>query len=394
MKTSSGKLRITFISHVYLPHVGGLEKTMYHLSDHIKKDGHEINFIVPRDPADAPLFEIINNIPVHRIEAPRMLANLNKKVTFAEVRSRTKAAIRNFYIMYRLLRAYKPDIVHIHNLHNLMTYTLLLSFVCRFKLVVSIQGFPILELPSLPRYNRWIFAMILKRADYVTACSACMLRDTAAMVPSIKKKSVPIHNGIHLEEFRHTFAFRHTRPYILSIANLHWYKGTDVLLMAFAKIATAYPDIDLMLVGDGSYKDTRLGLTHLLGISSRVIFTGQIASRTKVIEFINGCEFFVLPSRYEPFGIANLEAMAAGKAVITTDAGGCPEVVKHRVNGIVVKAKNDAALAEAMKELITNKELCKTYGKAGKEMVSAFTWDIIYKKYLDVYNKIMPRERS
>lgn len=159
--------------------------------------------------------------------------------------------------------------------------------------------------------------------------------------------------------------------------------------MAFAKISNSFPDIDLILVGDGSYGDMRRGLAHALGIQSRVVFTGQISNRTKVIEYLNGCEFLVLPSRYEPFGIVNLEAMAAGKAVITTDGGGSAEVVKHRVNGIVVKAKNDTALAEAMAELIKNKTLREEYGKAGKEMVSSYTWDMIYKRYLDMYNTVM-----
>lgn len=389
MNQTKNKLRIVYISHIYLPHVGGLEKTLYHLSDHLKKDGHTISFIVPRDPPEAPLFEIINGIPVYRIEAPRMLANLLKKVTFSEVSFRTKTAIKNFRIMFGLIRKLKPQIVHIHNLHTLMTYTLLLSYIFRFKLIVSIQGFPVLELPSLPWYNKWIFKLILLRADHVTACSSCMLRDTAKMVPAIRTYSTPIHNGIDLEEFKYHKQYVHAKPYILSIANLHWYKGTDILIMAFARIASQYPDIDLILVGDGSFKDKRMGLAEVLGIASRVIFTGKISSRTTIIEYINGCEFFVLPSRYEPFGIANLEAMAAGKAVITTDAGGCPEVVQHKTTGIVVKAKNDAALAEAIVELINNKTLREEYGRAGHKLVEEFTWDKIYQRYMRVYQNIM-----
>lgn len=124
----------------------------------------------------------------------------------------------------------------------------------------------------------------------------------------------------------------------------------------------------------------------MLNISEKVIFLREVHDRNIIRKWLYGCALFVLPSRWEPFGIALLEAMACSKAVIATDAGGPPEFITHGINGLLVKPKDVTALAQAMEQLIVDQNLAQRLGKKAQETTAHFTWDTIYKQYAAVYN--------
>lgn len=388
-------MNIVFVSHNYYPCVGGLERAIDHISAHILKSGHRIT-IVSSDAIVTfhegntvrrvlPRKETIKGIPVQRFcFAPRWIS--------ARIPELVKRMTRNIcvlFAMYRFLRKQKVDVVHLHNLYIPTAHVLFLSYLMKFKLVVTLHGYNVVEIPFRPLEEKLVFKHILRRADYVTACSASTLLHAQEAVPEIRDKSSVIYNGVDPSEFLHTRMYDHPRPYILSLANLHFHKGIDILIMAFARIAGKYRDFDLILVGDGEKRDDCEGLVKALGLESRVVFLGQTEDRKKVVELLNGSEFLVLASRYEPFGIVLLEAMAAGKAIVATRSGGIPEIVNDGVTGILVEPKNDQSLADGMVRLIENKELRDTLGHNGRNVARAYQWDTFGDAYCAVYKKVM-----
>jgi starch synthase len=97
----------------------------------------------------------------------------------------------------------------------------------------------------------------------------------------------------------------------------------------------------------------------------------------------------VLPSRYEPFGIVNLEAMAAGKAVIATDVGGVAEVVRAGETGLLVAPQdNPAALAAACMDLLADPARTAALGAAGRREAARYDWPRIAGRYLDLYSAL------
>ena len=140
-------------------------------------------------------------------------------------------------------------------------------------------------------------------------------------------------------------------------------------------------------MGDGPERNNLEKLSQDLKIRKHVKFLGSV-SHAKAIRLFVGCSFFVLPSRIEPFGIVNLEAMASGKAVIGSCVGGVPEVVQDNVTGFIVLPENAAALSEAISTLTSDSKLREKFGEAGRVRAKNFNWETISEQYEDVYKKV------
>jgi glycosyltransferase involved in cell wall biosynthesis len=139
----------------------------------------------------------------------------------------------------------------------------------------------------------------------------------------------------------------------LSIGNLIAVKDHASLLRAFK---TAFPEnggVELRIAGDGPLRDELQVLAKELDIESRVQFLGTL-SREDVIEELDRCDAFVLPSTYETFGVVVIEALARGKPVVATICGG-PEAFVTKEDGILVPASNVSELASAMIRLKANR---------------------------------------
>ncbi|QJA06709.1 glycosyltransferase family 4 protein [Thermosulfurimonas marina] len=158
-------------------------------------------------------------------------------------------------------------------------------------------------------------------------------------------------------------------PYLLTVARLSRsasYKGVDLVLEALARLKEEFPTLQYLVVGGGDLLPEYLARSAKLGLSSGVHFFGE---RRKTAPFYRVSDIFVLPSGGEGFGIAFLEAMAFKKPVIGAEAGGIPEVVQHQVNGLLVPYGNPEALTQALRRLLTDKDLARRLGEKGREIL-------------------------
>jgi len=169
--------------------------------------------------------------------------------------------------------------------------------------------------------------------------------------------------------------------YILYLGRIDVYgKGLDVLINAYKEFYQSFPDIKLVIAGDG--RDREVFNTELMklpeDIKKNIEFLGWVSGGRK-IEVISRASFCVFPSRHEVQGIAVLEAMACGKAVIVSEISEFRYVTRNRA-GTSFKTGDAFSLALSMKELITNSDR-KEMGLRGKRWVKDFTWDKIALKY-------------
>ncbi|MDP2939175.1 MAG: glycosyltransferase family 4 protein [Candidatus Omnitrophota bacterium] len=379
-------MNITFISHSYLPNIGGVELSIKNLCRQFLNKGHKINIITELNPRNLKSHEVIDGIVVDRFLFPsfRLLRDNFFLIVYLILSA-------SFFILrlWEIMRKNNSRIINIHNVGPNGYYILLLSYFYRFRLIVTLHGFNKQILPFLPKKRSWIFNKILKRADYITSCSQNLLDDAKRCVPEIKDKSTIIPNGVNPEMFKSKDKYHHPRPYIFSLGRLQSIqKGFDILLISFREILDRGYDIDLIIAGQGNHFKELKHFAGLLKMDERV-FIIESKNRKEVINFFNSCEFFVLPSRIEPFGIVNLEAMAAGKAIVATDAGGVPEIVKDGINGVLVKPKDDKSLAQGMMRLLDNAEFRNRLGENGRRMVKDYSWERIADRYLEVYRKVL-----
>ena len=140
-------------------------------------------------------------------------------------------------------------------------------------------------------------------------------------------------------------------PLFLNIGALDSNKGQDDLLRAFSIGFASQAGARLILVGEGSDREALEAQCGPLGIADQVTFAGML-SRRQVAEAVRGCTALVLASRYETFGMALVEALAAGKPVVATDCGG-PSCIVNERNGLLVPPREPERMAEAMLALIS-----------------------------------------
>ncbi len=366
----------------YYPHAGGVEEVVRQLARACSQKGHQVLVVAPRWPRSLPQSAIVAGQLVLRLPMPLPSRHARPAASFL-VRF-PGSVVRTLYIGWR----WRPDIVHVHCVGPNGLYALILSWLLHSTLVVTSHGEQTMDAERIyerSALQRWILRRLLKRAAAVTACSTDALRNLQPY-GSGATLSVAVPNGVDLAEFlRPSIVSPHTRPYILALGRHVWNKGFDVLLHAYASLASRYPDVDLVVAGDGPVHADLVALSQKLGLDKRIVFPGR-TDRAMTATLFHHARFFVLPSLQEPFGIVNLEAMAAGKAVIATCVGGVPDIVHQGWNGLLVPPGDAGALADEIETLLRDSALAEALGAAGARLVGErYTWDMVADSYLAVY---------
>ena len=156
----------------------------------------------------------------------------------------------------------------------------------------------------------------------------------------------------------------------LFVGRLAGVKGVPILIDAVARLASTYPDLSLRLVGDGPDRKALEAEVTRRGLQDRVVFLGY-KSQAEVAEELAQTDVFVLPSFAEGVPVVLMEAMASQVPVLTTRIAGVPELVEDRVSGRVVAPGDVGAFADALDRLLSDAELRKAYGAAGRAKVVA-----------------------
>ncbi|OLE51011.1 MAG: hypothetical protein AUG51_24900 [Acidobacteria bacterium 13_1_20CM_3_53_8] len=167
-------------------------------------------------------------------------------------------------------------------------------------------------------------------------------------------------------------------------------KGFDTVIRALPKIANQVPDIQYIVIGDGTDLERHKQLAKKLGVSERVHFLGFVDDDL-LRQAYAACDLFVMPSAQEGFGFVYLEAMQYGKAVVAANSGGAPEVVTDGETGWLVEYGNTEQLSQALIRLCLDSELRAKLGDAGyHRLQKSFT----FPKFCQTFSDILKRELS
>lgn len=293
--------------------------------------------------------------------------------------------------MPRELRRLAPEIVHLHFPNPMGDVTYLLG-ARRVPLVITYHADVVRQRALLPLYMP-LLTQTFDRADRIIVTSA----DYAASSPILSRyghKCCVIPFGIDVQTFalrdgerRHVedLRRRHSQGIVLFVGLLRPYKGIDVLLQAMSGVARA----QLLIVGLDPEPGRAAGLATRLGLSSRVSFLGAV-SGSLLRTLLHACDLLVLPSldRREAFGIVQLEAMACGKPVVSSDLPtGVRFVNRDGETGLLVPPGDHQGLAAAINRLLANADLRARLGQAARErVIREFSVDRMVDETVDVYN--------
>ena len=149
------------------------------------------------------------------------------------------------------------------------------------------------------------------------------------------------------------------------------------------RIIRAFPDITLVVVGEGELKASLKQEAYELGIENNVLFPGP---RLDIPELLKLFDLYVLPSLWEGMPMVLLEAMAAECPVVATDVGGVARVIEHEQNGLLIPPRDPEALAVAVVKLLSDENLRDKFKKNGlAKFRQKFSAEIMTRKYEQLY---------
>ena len=377
-------MRVLHLGKFYPPHAGGVERHLADLAAAQIASGLDVATLVHAPPGDRQGYVRADDhgVPVHAVPCWG-------QAVFVPISPSWPLRFR------RLLREFRPDLLHIH-VPNPSAFWLLASWEARrIPWVVHWHA----DIPDdsrqwglrlgYPIYRRFEHALN-RRAQRIVATSSTYLDSSRALAP-LRERCRTIPLGMPEAGLCGTAPLWPGEGLrLLAVGRLSYYKGFEVLLDALAQTS----DIGLLLVGEGEQRDRLEARIAELDLTARVRLAGHL-SDAELEAAYRACDVFCLPSvdRAEAFGLVLLEAMRAGKPVLASDipGSGVGTVVVAEETGLKVPPRDAAALARALRRFARDVDLRQRLGAAGRTRweheyrIDAITqrWTALYRELLD-----------
>lgn len=363
-------MRICHFTSTFLPRVGGVEMVVSNLARCQHELGHETLVITPR----------IRGIE-NKVALPYRVVHYS--------RPSSKRFLTRQVLVRLLYEHYKRpfDVLHCHSAYPHGYVGATFSRLTGVPVVITPHGPTDImrkeRIRSHPKLEQRLREG-LQDAAGITAISRNIFEEIVSVGGFAEEKVHIIPNGVNLSDFRSVEPFVSETPYILAMGRMVPQKGFDELLLAFAGIADEVPDLQLFMAGEGIHRLDYEQLSRRLGLEGRVRFVGLVQGSQK-IALLKGASFFVCPSRFEPFGIVVLEALAAGLPVVANRVGGIPDIIDHKVQGLLVDPDSNEELGRAIVDLHRSPRAREEMGSNALQRAQQFDWMSITKRYLEVY---------
>ncbi|HKQ51028.1 MAG TPA: glycosyltransferase [Pyrinomonadaceae bacterium] len=352
--------------------LGGGERHLADLANALVRRGHEVYAALrPRSPLVAELTEV----------APENI--------FA-VRLRNALDLGSAHALSRFVRAHRIEIVHTHVARDYPLAALAAWRNRRAKLVITRH--------VLFKLNR-LHALTLARASRVIAVSKAVERALLAQKILRPRKVTVIPNGIDLrrfdaardaEEFRRGLKIARGSLLVGTVGELKRQKGHEDFLRAAARVARDDESTHFIIAGEGRRRAALEQLAAELHLKNRVSFTGWLDD---TVPLLRALDVYVSASHTESFGLAIVEAMAAGLAVVTTATEGAREIIRDAETGLIVPVGDQEALAASILRLLQSEAERARLGREASAVARAhFSLDRMVDATEKVYKEMMNEE--
>ncbi|HVT80993.1 MAG TPA: glycosyltransferase family 4 protein, partial [Phycisphaerae bacterium] len=298
-----------------------------------------------------------------------------------------------------LLKKGEVDLIHAHNgrTHIAAAYAVRKAGCGR---CIATQHFLAPARTTRTGLKRLVANYLHRRASAHTAHTIAIsdaVRNAAlARRDDAPAKMTTVHNGSAPPDLtgaadawtvRRSLGLAAEAPFVFCAARLQEEKDIPTLIAAMRDVAARHPDARCCIAGEGDEMPALQKQVKEDGVDGRVQLLGF---RNDIPALMRACDLFVLPALAEPFGLVLLEAMALGKPVIATRAGGPPEIVEHEKTGLLVAPQNPAEMAAAISGLIADPARRAALGAAGAERYRAhFTVERMAREVLAIYNRAL-----
>ncbi|HEY9803316.1 MAG TPA: glycosyltransferase family 4 protein, partial [Leptolyngbyaceae cyanobacterium] len=367
----------------------GQGRVNYEIAQEAIRRGHHVTLLASQVALELQQSEQVNWIPISVKQWP---TELLRNIVFAFITTNWLQKHRSQLDVIKINGAIthaSGDVNAVHFVHSSWLKFTSKKTQSKFTKTTQSRRF-------LYNFYQWLYTALnahwekqaFRRAQVVVAVSSKVAEDLQAIGVPPQKIRV-IVNGVDLQEFspgnnpRSTWNLPTEVPLALFAGDIRISrKNLDTVLKALVQV----PDLHLAVAGitEGS---PYLKLAETLGLHERVHFLGL---RHDVPELMKAVDFLVFPSRYEPFGLVVIEAMASGLPVVTAATTGAADLVTPE-SGIVIADSDDVeALAKAMMLLTSDRHKRQTMGQAARSIAEQHSWEQMAKKYVDLLEELQP----
>ena len=400
---SEVSLRIICPTYWYPQHATDTQATYVHdINRHLARRGHRVTVVTPGN-SSMPARESFDGVDVVRfpMELPVDLTYgrvAQTRVNFMGKVARVAVMAHYLEAQFRatmaVAREHGADVIHAH--WAIPTGPAAVSAAQRLGLpsVITMHGGDVYVNPEqgydFPTrwYVRPALRWTLRKAGALTAITEdCRQHALRAGAPS--RSMHLVFNGTDLRRFSPAPAGeadpRFGPNMIFACRQLFPRKGIRFLIEAAAQLKPRFPDLKVVVAGDGFERPDLIALAERLGITRDVTFLGWVPN-SELPQYYRAAALSVIPSLEEGFGIPAAEAMGCETAVVASDAGGLPEVVEHGVTGLIVPRGDATALAGAIGDLLADPARRARMGQAGRERaLRLFDWDRSAEQFEQIY---------
>jgi phosphatidylinositol alpha-mannosyltransferase len=282
----------------------------------------------------------------------------------------------------RELEAFRPDVVHVHEPFSPST-GMFAALAATVPVVATFHAY------ADRSFALAAFAPFLKRVWRRLSVRLAVSNAAAEFAGRHFQGTVRVvPNGLDVRQFQDAEPARLTgAPRLLFVGRLEPRKGFRFAVRAFGILADEFPGAILVVAGDGPERRAVQELPP--AVSERVVMLGAV-SQPDLPHYHAAVDVFLAPNTGgESFGIVLLEAMAAGLPVVASDIPGYREVVRHEVEGLLVPPRDPAALAAAVRRLLTDPDLAHRLGDAGRSRAERFAWPVVAEEIEGAYRQAL-----
>jgi glycosyltransferase involved in cell wall biosynthesis len=403
-------LRIICPTYWYPQHASDTQATYVHdINRHLVRRGHSVTVVTPGDPS-APRSDMFDGVAIVRfpLQLPPDLTYgrvAQSRVSWLGRFARVAVMAHYMEAQYRAIlteaKQNGADVIHAHWAIPTGPAAVMAGKKLQLPSIITMHGGDVYVNPEqgydFPTrwYVRPALGWTLRHAGALTAITEdCRQHALRAGAPADHIRLV--FNGTDLRRFSPGENGNRGEPrfgahMIFACRQLFPRKGIRFLLEAGAQLKPQFPDLKIVLAGDGFERPELARLAGELGISSDVTFLGWVPN-AELPPYYRAAAVSVIPSLEEGFGIPAAEAMGCEVPVVASDAGGLPEVVEDGVTGLVVPRGDSQALAGAIGSLLADPERRREMGQAGRaRALRLFDWDRTAQQFEELYQEVAAR---
>jgi L-malate glycosyltransferase len=372
------------IGIVCYPTFGGSGVVATELGKALADNGHQVHFITYSQPARLDFFSA--NLFYHEV-------TISKYPLFDYVPYELALASK----LVDVVRFEQLDLLHVHYAipHASAAYMakqILATYGIRIPVVTTLHGTDITLVGKDPTYKP-VVTFSINQSDGVTAVSHDLMESTYKHF-DIQQEIRVIQNFVDMnrfslkakQHFKIAIAPNNERV-IVHTSNFRKVKRTKDVILVFEKVHKVVPS-KLLMVGDGPDRAYCEQLCRTLGISEDVRFLGK---QEAIEEILSVSDLFIMPSESESFGLAALEAMACKVPVITSNAGGLPELNLDGVTGFLDDVGDIDAMAAHAIEILEDDDKLNSFKENALSRAKEFDLSLILPLYEDFYKEVLDR---